>query len=392
MENNKKYNVNYVKTAVEMAKFVEEKDTLYGNALFNMIDEYGMNYSLSKITEKLFRLKQLKKLGKEDHSESFLDSLKDLWGYSFLTILYLDQIQNQEEKNEEINEESLYDDTISDLEEDIKEEENDDEISSEFNKIIEESESLLEDYQRSIEEFDNNIKRLKNTLSINENDKSFSYVVADAQDTLRMKMESLKAEYTETLSSLSDKICNLKSIDTNEDDEEDDMEESYSFTGEEYDECKELPEDIEEDEASEEKESNIVGLKVRDGVDERAAMIFLKLITNTIEYKDQLDPFINKTFETKEIKDSNEFDAIIHLATGRLILTKEEPIPEKNIISKSELYDIIKSNLNKHYGINSDVPNIEDYLMNNSILCRFNNIGREVPNKPLYHTLKVKKK
>ena len=77
-----------------MAEFVEEKDTLYGHALFNMLDEYGMDYALSKLTEKLFRLKQLKKLGREDHSESFIDSLKDIWGYSFLTILYLEQVQN----------------------------------------------------------------------------------------------------------------------------------------------------------------------------------------------------------------------------------------------------------------------------------------------------------
>ena len=92
--NNKEYNVDYKKTAIEMAEFVEEKDTLYGHALFNMLDEYGMDYALSKLTEKLFRLKQLKKLGREDHSESFIDSLKDIWGYSFLTILYLEQVQN----------------------------------------------------------------------------------------------------------------------------------------------------------------------------------------------------------------------------------------------------------------------------------------------------------
>ena len=91
---NKEYNVDYKKTAIEMAEFVEEKDTLYGHALFNMLDEYGMDYALSKLTEKLFRLKQLKKLGREDHSESFIDSLKDIWGYSFLTILYLEQVQN----------------------------------------------------------------------------------------------------------------------------------------------------------------------------------------------------------------------------------------------------------------------------------------------------------
>lgn len=240
MENNKKYNVNYVKVATEMAKFVEEKDTLYGNALFNMLDEYGMNYALSKITEKLFRLKQLKKLGKEDHSESFLDSLKDIWGYSFLTIIYLEQIQNQEDSNVELDKESVYD-KLTNLKEDNKHDENDDDLSIYYNKFIEESESLLEDYERSIKEFDNNIQQLKNKINNNEKDISFSNAVTDAQDVLKMKMESLKAEYSERLSSLSDKICNLKSIDINDD------EESYCFSGEEYNNCKEY---IEENDVS----------------------------------------------------------------------------------------------------------------------------------------------
>lgn len=164
MENNKKYNVNYVKVATEMAKFVEEKDTLYGNALFNMLDEYGMNYALSKITEKLFRLKQLKKLGKEDHSESFLDSLKDLWGYAFLTILYLEQVQKQEESNDEIEGDEDYD-YSDDIQEDIQddEDEDDDDCSTHFN-------ILIEDCKRRLSELDNVVNHLIKEINDNQKD------------------------------------------------------------------------------------------------------------------------------------------------------------------------------------------------------------------------------
>lgn len=161
MENNKKYNVNYVKVATEMAKFVEEKDSLYGNALFNMVDEYGMDYALSKITEKLFRLKQLKKLGKEDHSESFLDSLKDLWGYAFLTILYLEQVQKQEESNDEIEEDEDYD-YSDDIQEDIQDDEDDD-CSTHFN-------ILIEDCKRRLSELDNVVNHLIKEINDNQKD------------------------------------------------------------------------------------------------------------------------------------------------------------------------------------------------------------------------------
>lgn len=86
--------VDYVGTATELAKFVEEKDTMYGNAVFNMINEYGIDYALSKMEEKLYRLKQLKRLNKMDHSESFKDSVKDLIGYSLLTLLYIEASEN----------------------------------------------------------------------------------------------------------------------------------------------------------------------------------------------------------------------------------------------------------------------------------------------------------
>lgn len=89
----------YVETATELAKFVEEKDTMYGNAAFNMINEYGMDYALSKMEEKLYRLKQLKRLNKMNHSESFKDSVKDLMGYALLTILYIEGSEDWDLRN-----------------------------------------------------------------------------------------------------------------------------------------------------------------------------------------------------------------------------------------------------------------------------------------------------
>ena len=69
---------------------------MYGHAFFNMLNEYGIDYALSKMEEKLFRLKQLKKLNKMNHSESFKDSVKDLQGYALLTLLYIEASEEYE--------------------------------------------------------------------------------------------------------------------------------------------------------------------------------------------------------------------------------------------------------------------------------------------------------
>lgn len=88
--------VKYVETCTELGEFVKEKDTMYGHAFFNMLNEYGIDYALSKMEEKLFRLKQLKKLNKMNHSESFKDSVKDLQGYALLTLLYIEASEEYE--------------------------------------------------------------------------------------------------------------------------------------------------------------------------------------------------------------------------------------------------------------------------------------------------------
>ena len=88
--------VKYVETCTELCEFVKEKDTMYGHAFFNMLNEYGIDYALSKMEEKLFRLKQLKKLNKMNHSESFKDSVKDLQGYALLTLLYIEASEEYE--------------------------------------------------------------------------------------------------------------------------------------------------------------------------------------------------------------------------------------------------------------------------------------------------------
>ena len=88
--------VKYVETCTELGEFVKEKDTMYGHAFFNMLNEYEIDYALSKMEEKLFRLKQLKKLNKMNHSESFKDSVKDLQGYALLTLLYIEASEEYE--------------------------------------------------------------------------------------------------------------------------------------------------------------------------------------------------------------------------------------------------------------------------------------------------------
>ena len=88
--------VKYVETCTELGEFVKEKDTMYGHAFFNMLNEYGIDYALSKMEEKLFRLKQLKKLNKMNHSDSIKDSVKDLQGYALLTLLYIEASEEYE--------------------------------------------------------------------------------------------------------------------------------------------------------------------------------------------------------------------------------------------------------------------------------------------------------
>lgn len=90
----------YTKKAEELASFCAEKDHKYNQAFKVMVDEYGIDYALSKLEEKLYRMKQLKNLEILDHSESFLDSVKDLWGYSLLTILYLAEEEDRKEEAE----------------------------------------------------------------------------------------------------------------------------------------------------------------------------------------------------------------------------------------------------------------------------------------------------
>lgn len=93
---------DYVGTCTELGEFVKEKDTMYGHAFFNMLNEYGIDYALSKMEEKLFRLKQLKKLNKMDHNESFKDSVKDLQGYALLTLLYMEVSEAYEESRKKV--------------------------------------------------------------------------------------------------------------------------------------------------------------------------------------------------------------------------------------------------------------------------------------------------
>lgn len=91
-------NTRYIQQATKLAEFCATKDYKYNRAFDAMMDEYGLDYALSKLEEKLYRMKQLKQLEILDKSESFLDSVKDLWGYSLLLILYLTNEEAEKDK------------------------------------------------------------------------------------------------------------------------------------------------------------------------------------------------------------------------------------------------------------------------------------------------------
>lgn len=72
----------------EMASLYEKKNQDYGNAFGELFNEYGLNYSIMHLHEKLNRIKSVHK-NNNANNESIKDSLIDLANYAVMSIVEL---------------------------------------------------------------------------------------------------------------------------------------------------------------------------------------------------------------------------------------------------------------------------------------------------------------
>lgn len=79
----------------EMADTFSKKNSDYGNAFEEILDDFGASYAVGRLKEKLKRLTQLVVSNKQEvKDESIEDTLLDMANYAVLTIMWL---QKQEE-------------------------------------------------------------------------------------------------------------------------------------------------------------------------------------------------------------------------------------------------------------------------------------------------------
>lgn len=94
--NNNTFNLNlndpFEKTIIEMAKLRRAKNKDYGNAFDDLFNEYGLQYSIMHLHEKLNRIKAVHKNNKANN-ESIKDSLIDLANYAIMTYILMDNIK-----------------------------------------------------------------------------------------------------------------------------------------------------------------------------------------------------------------------------------------------------------------------------------------------------------
>jgi hypothetical protein len=89
----------------EMASLYEKKNQDYGNAFGELFNEYGLNYSIMHLHEKLNRIKSVHK-NNNANNESIKDSLIDLANYAVMSIVELNKqfdINNVKSNNDNNN-------------------------------------------------------------------------------------------------------------------------------------------------------------------------------------------------------------------------------------------------------------------------------------------------
>lgn len=88
------YNQPFNKIVFDMANLYQKKNQDYGNAFGQLFSEYGMNYSIMHLHEKLNRIKSVHK-NNNTNNESIKDSLIDLANYAVMTLVELINQENE---------------------------------------------------------------------------------------------------------------------------------------------------------------------------------------------------------------------------------------------------------------------------------------------------------
>ena len=94
------YNKPFNKIVIDMANLYQKKNEDYGNAFGELFYEYGLNYSIMHLHEKLNRIKSVHKNNKHNN-ESIKDSLIDLANYAVMTLVEFNnlvEVNNNENK------------------------------------------------------------------------------------------------------------------------------------------------------------------------------------------------------------------------------------------------------------------------------------------------------
>lgn len=80
----------YEKIALEIADILDHKNQMYGSSFDKTVDEYGLSVICLRLEDKLNRLKSIVLENRKDFGDEKLeDTLKDLAGYSILSLNYL---------------------------------------------------------------------------------------------------------------------------------------------------------------------------------------------------------------------------------------------------------------------------------------------------------------
>lgn len=81
----------YERIALGIADLLDHKNQMYGGSFDKTVDEYGLSVICLRLEDKLNRLKSIILANRKDFGDEKLeDTLKDIAGYSILSLNYLD--------------------------------------------------------------------------------------------------------------------------------------------------------------------------------------------------------------------------------------------------------------------------------------------------------------
>ena len=92
------YTDDFLRITNQMHDIYIKKNHDYGNSFDKSIDELGIVSAVTRMSDKIERLKSLVKKESEVKDESFLDTVMDLANYAIMTAMYLKKQNHSEQK------------------------------------------------------------------------------------------------------------------------------------------------------------------------------------------------------------------------------------------------------------------------------------------------------